>query len=266
MEFTEDGWRGLKEHADERGLWFLSSPFSDEAAELLDRVGVAAWKVASGEVSNLPLLDRLARDGRPVLISSGMSSLEELDSAVKLVQSHNRPLAVLQCTSAYPCPPERVGLNLIPVFRERYGCPVGLSDHSGTIYPGLAAAVLGAEILEIHVAFSRRMFGPDVPASVTMEELRVLTEGIRFIEGMTAHPVDKNASAQETAALHALFTKSVVARVPLERGLVLEERHLAAKKPGTGIPASRLPELIGARLMRSVGADEALREEDLERT
>jgi len=266
MEFSEDAWHGLKRHADERGLWFLSSPFSDEAAQLLDRVGVAAWKIASGEVSNLPLLDRLVRDGRPVLLSSGMSSLEELDRAVERVRSRSRPLAILQCTSAYPCPPEKVGLNMIPFFRERYECAVGLSDHSGTIYPGLAAAVLGAEILEIHVALSRRMFGPDVPASVTVEELGLLTQGIRFVERMADNPVDKDAIARETSPLHALFTKSVVARVPLERGTVLEERHLIAKKPGTGIPASRLPELIGARLKRRLREDEALREEDLERT
>ena len=264
MEFSEEGWRGLKEHADARGLWFLSSPFSDEAAALLDRVGVAAWKVASGEVSNLPLLQRLAGDGRPILLSSGMSSLEELDRAVEVVQSRSRALAVLQCTSAYPCPPEKVGLNMIPVFRDRYGCAAGLSDHSGTIYPGLASAVLGAEILEIHVALSRRMFGPDVPASVTVEELAALVEGVRFIERMLASPVDKDASAQETSALHALFTKSVVARIDLKEGIVLEERHLAVKKPGTGIPASRLPELIGARLKRAVSADEALRPEDFE--
>ena len=186
MEFTEEQWGGLRKHAEEAGLWFLSSPFSAEAADLLDRVGVAAWKVASGEVGNLPLLERLVRDGRPVLLSSGMSSLEELDAAVQVVRRQGRPLAVLQCTSAYPCTPEQVGLNLIPELRERYGCAVGLSDHSGTIYAGLAAITLGIEALEIHVTFSREMFGPDVPASVTMEELRHLVDGVRFIEAMAA--------------------------------------------------------------------------------
>lgn len=264
MEFSEDGWRGLREHVEKRGLWFLSSPFSLEAAELLDRIGVAAWKVASGEVSNLPLLDRLVRDGRPILLSSGMSGLSELNAAVSLVQGHRRPLAVLQCTSAYPCPPERVGLNMIPFLRERYGCAVGLSDHSGTIYPGLAAAVLGIEVLEVHVALSRRMFGPDVPSSLTADELRLLTDGVRFIERMVANPVDKDVSANETSALHALFTKSVVARFDLEAGTVLEPAHLGAKKPGTGIPAARATQLVGARLRRAIKTDEQLSEEDLE--
>lgn len=266
MEFSEEAWHGLKKHAEERNLWFLSSPFSFEAVELLERVGVAAWKVASGETSNLPFLDRLTRDGRPIFLSTGMSSTEEIDRAVERIQSRGRPLAVLQCTSAYPCPPERVGLNLIPFFRERYRCGVGLSDHSGTIYPGLAAATLGIDVLEVHVTLSREMFGPDVPASLTTAELKELTGGVRFIERMAAHPVDKDASARETAPLHDLFTKSVVARVDLPAGTVLKAEHLAAKKPGTGIPAKRLPELVGARLVRALKADELLREPDLEQS
>ncbi|HEY3173290.1 MAG TPA: N-acetylneuraminate synthase family protein, partial [Thermoanaerobaculia bacterium] len=251
-------------HADERSLWFLSSPFSEEAAELLSRVGVAAWKVASGETSNLPLLERLTRDGRPILLSTGLSPLVEIDAAVRLVQSQSRALAVLQCTSAYPCPPEKVGLNLIPFFRDRYGCAVGLSDHSGTIYPGLAAAVVAIEVLEVHVAFSRQMFGPDVPASVTMEEFKQLNQGVRFIERMAEHPIDKDESAKETAPLHMLFTKSVVARMDLKEGTILQTQHLGTKKPGTGLPAARLPELIGRRLRRDVKADERIGAEELE--
>lgn len=264
MEFTEEQWKGLKRHAEERGLWFLSSPFSLEAVELLERIGVAAWKVASGEAGNIPLIERLASARLPILLSTGMSPLGEIDAAVREVKARNLPLAVLQCTSAYPCPPEKVGLRLIPIFRERYGCAIGLSDHSGTIYPGLAAAALGLDVLEVHVIFSREMFGPDVPASVTLAELRQLVEGIRFIERMIASPLDKNALAEETAPLRDLFTKSVVARLDLPAGTVLREQHLTVKKPGTGIPAGRLPQLIGARLRRDVRADQLLRETDLE--
>jgi N-acetylneuraminate synthase len=264
MEFTEDQWHGLKHHADERDLLFLSSPFSSEATELLTRVGVAAWKVASGEVSNMPMFDQMAATGLPVLISSGMSSLVEIDAAVARVKSYNLPVAVFQCTSAYPCPPDKTGLNLIPFFRERYDCPVGLSDHSGTIYPGLAAAALGLNLLEVHVTFSREMFGPDVPASVTTTELGQLVEGIRFIEKMMANPIDKDAMADEMAPLRNLFNKSIVARQDLPAGTVLSQEHLLGKKPGTGIPVARLPELIGQRLRRSLMKDEMLQEEDLE--
>ena len=264
MEFTPEQWHGLKRHADERGLLFLSSPFSIEAVDLLAEVGVAAWKIASGEVGNVPMLERMVATRLPVLLSSGMSAWGELDAAVHHLKAYQLPLAILQCTSAYPCPPEQVGLNLLSEFRERYGCAVGLSDHSGTIYPGLAAATLGCDVLEVHVTLSREMFGPDVPASITTAELRQLVEGIRFIECMMTHPVQKDAAANDLAPLRALFTKSIVARADLPAGTVLTMDDLTAKKPGTGIPASRLPELLGARLRRSVHADEQLQPDDVE--
>ena len=257
MEFTDEQWAGLKLHAEERGLLFLSSPFSVEAAEMLERLGMKAWKVASGEVSNPVLLDYLIGTGKPILLSTGMSPLEEIDAVVGRIKDP----VVMQCTTAYPCPPEKVGLNLIPFFRERYGCAVGLSDHSGTIYPGLAAVTLGAEVVEVHVTLSREAFGPDVPASLTTAELRQLVEGVRFLE--RALPVDKDAMAVEMEPLRRMFTKSVVARFDLPEGTVLAPEHLAVKKPGGGIPASRMAELIGGRLRRTVKADEPLRLEDL---
>ena len=265
MEFSESEWLGLRRHADECGLWFLSSPFSAEAVALLARVGVAAWKVASGEAANPLVLEPIAALGQPVILSTGLSPLTETDRAVARLQGQGVPLAVLQCTTAYPCPPERIGLNLITGLRERYGCAVGLSDHSGTIFPTLAAAALGAEVFEVHVTLSREMFGPDVTASVTTAELAELVRGVRFIDGMLAHPVDKDLVARELEPLRRTFTKSLVARVPLRRGTVLEREHLTARKPGTGIPADQLEAVLGSRLRRDVAADAALAEADLDR-
>jgi N-acetylneuraminate synthase len=264
MEFAEEHWVGLKQHAEERGLVFLSSPFSSEAVDLLEKLGMVAWKVASGEVSNAPLLERLLATKRPLLLSSGMSGLAELDATVARAQAASVPIAVLQCTTAYPCPPERIGLNLLPFFRARYGCPVGLSDHSGTTFAGLAAAAVGCDVLEVHVTLSREMFGPDVPASVTTAELRQLVEGIRFIERMRASPVDKDAAAGDAAAMRHLFTKSVVARVDLAAGTVLRPEHLSFKKPGTGIPSERVESVLGRSLQRAVARDQLLTWEDLD--
>jgi N-acetylneuraminate synthase len=264
MEFTEPQWAGLVEHARDRGVLFLSSPFSLEAVQMLDRLGVPAWKVASGELGNEPMLDAMSATGRPMLLSTGMSPLAEIDRLVARWREARVPFALLQCTSAYPCPPERVGLNLIPFFRERYGCAVGLSDHSGTIYPGLAGAVLGMALLEVHVTLSREMFGPDVSASVTTSELRQLVDGIRFIEAMNAHPVDKDAAAELAAPMRALFTRSIVARRDLTVGAVLAADDLTLKKPGTGLPPVRLPELIGRRLRRPLRTDELIEDDDLE--
>jgi N-acetylneuraminate synthase len=264
MEFTEEGWRGLAEHARERGILFLSSPFSIEAVELLDRIGMPLWKIASGETSNTILLDRILDTRKPVLVSTGMSPIEEIDAAVGRVRARNVDVGVFQCTTAYPCPPEKIGLNLVPFYRERYGCWVGLSDHSATIFPGLAGAAIGLDMLEVHVTLSREMFGPDVVASVTTQELRQLVDGVRFIERMRANPLDKDASAQETAPLRKLFTRSLVASTNLPAGTVIAREHVVIKKPGTGLAPDRLQDIIGRRLARSVVADQVLAADDIE--
>lgn len=264
MEFTEEQWVGLRRHADERGLHFLSSPFSLEAVALLERVGMPAWKVASGEVGNLPLLQRMVATGIPMLLSSGMSDLAELDRAMQLIQESATPVAVMQCTSSYPTGPEAVGLNLLEDLRVRYGTPVGLSDHSGTIFPALAAATWGVEVVEVHVTFSREMFGPDVVASVTTAEFRELVRGVRFIEAMRSNPVDKDAVAEAMEPLRQVLTKSVVAVRRLEAGAQLKREDLALKKPGSGIPARNLETIIGRRLRHDVEPNEPLREDDLE--
>lgn len=264
MEFTEEQWHGLRAHADQRNLFFLSSPFSLEAAELLDRVGVAAWKVASGEVTNTVLLDRLASGSLPILLSTGMSRLDEIDAALDRLRTRDlQDLVVMQCTSRYPTPPEDVGLQALALYAERYGCLVGLSDHSGTIYPSLAAVTLGARVVEVHVTLSRESFGPDVAASVTTGELHDLVRGVRFIERALENAIDKDTTAGELAEVRKTFTRSVVARRALPSGTVLRAEDLAVKKPGGGLPAERLPRLVGTRLARDVSADAPLREEDL---
>jgi N,N'-diacetyllegionaminate synthase len=264
MEFTAEQWRGLKKHADERDLFFLSSPFSEEAVDLLTDVRVAAWKIASGQITDLWMLERLAKTGWPVLFSTGMSPLDEVKWAVEWAQAKGLEVAVMQCTSAYPSTLDGVGLNVMTSFRDDLGIPVGLSDHTGTIYPSLAAAALGAQLLEVHVTFSRQSFGPDVPASVTFDELRMLVEGVRATEAMLANPVDKDAVAIEMARMRELFTKSIVARRDLDAGTTLRVEDLTTKKPAQGISARRMNEIVGKRLARAIGAGAFLQEEDIE--
>ncbi|MDP6524746.1 MAG: N-acetylneuraminate synthase family protein [Kiritimatiellia bacterium] len=263
MEFSEEEWAELRAHAAEKNLLFLSSPFSDEAVDLLERVGVEGWKIASGEAGTLPMLEKIAATGKPVLLSTGMSPWAEIDTAVDILRTGKAPLAVMQCTSIYPTPPEKTGLNVISELRRRYDCAVGLSDHSGTIYPALAAVAEGIEVLEVHVTFDREDSGPDVPASVTFEELRQVMEGIRFVETARRHPLDKDAQARELEDLRAIFTKSIVAVADLAAGTVLEPGHLCLKKPGSGLPAARLEEIVGRTLKRDVAGDELLSEDDL---
>lgn len=264
MEFSREQWQGLAEHALERNLYFLSSPFSEEAVDLLEHVGMPAWKIASGEVGNQHLLEKIVATGKPIILSSGLSSFEELDAAVELARSAGVPYAVMQTTTQYPTPPEKVGLNVIPLMQERYGCTVGLSDHSGTIYPGLAAFTLGSRMLEVHVALSRYMFGPDVCASVTVEELAQLVRGIRFLEQAMQSPVDKDSVVSELSDLKRIFGRSAVPTRDLPQGAVLSPGDLAAKKPGTGIPANMIQSLYGKRIKRALKVDEIFRNEDLE--
>ena len=258
------GGIGVFDVARERELLFVSSPFSQAAVDLLRRVGVDVWKVASGEVADARLLGALLGDERPILLSSGMSPWSELDRAVADLRAGGNPFALLQCSSRYPCPPKSIGLNVLGELRERYDAPVGLSDHSGTIFPGLAAVTLGASVVEVHVTMHRACFGPDVASSLTLEELAELVRGVRFIEKMMRSPVDKDQMAEELAPMRALFTKSLVASRDLEAGTVLAEADLVVKKPGSGLPGERLPALVGRRLVRALKRDDLLAEEDVE--
>jgi len=264
MEFSQEQWQGLAEHALERGLYFLSSPFSEEAVDLLENIGVPAWKIASGEVGNRQLLEKIIATGKPIIFSSGLSSFEELDVAVEMARSVGVSYAVMQTTTQYPTPPQKVGLNVIPIMQDRYGCAAGLSDHSGTIYPGLAAFAIGGRMLEVHVTFSRYMFGPDVCASVTVEELSQLVRGIRFLEHEVQHPVDKDLVVSELSDLKRMFGRSAVPTRDLPQGAVLSPGDLIAKKPGTGIPGEMIQSLFGRRITRAIKVDEILQYGDLE--
>ena len=254
MEFTAEQWRGLREHATAAGLLFTSSPFSVEAVHLLAEIGVDFWKVASGEVASLDLFAAMAAAPRPIASSTGMSTWAECEQIVAQLRGMSQPYALLQCTSEYPCGPDSVGINVMREMRDRFQCAVGLSDHSGTIWPSLAAAEHGAEMIEVHLAFDRGMFGPDVPASVTCAELRQLVDGIRFGERMRAHPVDKDAKAHALKGTRAIFGKSLMLREPLPGGTVLRDEHLVPRKPGTGIPATDRGRVVGRRIARDLAA------------
>ena len=263
LEFTPEQWQGLAEHCRERGILFLSSPFSIHAVEVLESCGVPAWKVASGEIGNGQLLDRMCATGKPILLSSGMSGWEELDRAVERIRRHGNDLAVLQCTTAYPCPPERIGLNVMGEMRERYETFVGLSDHSGTMWPAIAGAMLGMNVYEVHVTFHRASFGPDVQASLTIKELAQVIGGIRFTETMHDNPIDKSTAASSYDSLRSIFNQGLVAARDLPEGAVLGPDALTTRKPLRGIPASQYDAVLGRTLSVALRAGTPLQEAHL---
>ncbi len=264
MEFTQEQWEGLSKHAAEAGLLFLSSPFSIEAVNLLNELGIPAWKVGSGELNNPYLLQAMLDTGKPILLSSGMSSWDELSTAVDIIQKASNPLALFQCTSKYPTSMSDIGLNIIHDMRDKFQVPVGLSDHSGTIYPSLAAMAQGADLIEVHIVFNKEMFGPDTMASVTLEDLRLLSETRYAFNKMMANPVEKDEMSKELSSLRDIFNKSVALRSSQKRGTVLSEDMLTVKKPGTGIPAQELTRCIGCRLRHAVSTERVLEWHDLE--
>jgi N-acetylneuraminate synthase len=193
-----------------------------------------------------------------------MSSWAEIDEAVSTIRSLDADLALFQCTTSYPCPPEKIGLNLLGEFQSRYDCPIGLSDHSGTVFPSLAAVPLGAKLIEIHTVFSKECFGPDVHSSVTIGELSHLIQGVRFIESILNCPIDKDEQSIQLSDLSRLFGKSIYIRRDLPIGHVLTADDVSLKKPGTGIPAKRLNDVLGKRLTKRCQSNEQLKETDFE--
>ncbi len=263
MEFSEQQWKEIKRHCDDAGIDFISSPFSNQAVDLLESIGVSQYKIGSGEVSNFLLLEKIASTGKPVILSSGMSNLTELDEAVALLQSRGCRLSLLQCTTAYPTKPEQWGLNVLSVLKQRYGLPVGFSDHSATIYAPLAATALGAELLEFHVVFDRRMFGPDAKASLTIDETTELVRGARMIRKSLNHDIDKNDNSS-FKELKNIFEKSLAVNKSLPKGHVLKFEDLEAKKPKEyGIDARNFKSVIGKSLKNELNAFDFLNEHDI---
>ena len=261
--FSEEQWYGLFNHANELNLTFLSSPFSFEAVDLLERIGVPAWKVASGELNNQPLINRLARTKKPVFLSSGMSSWEELDLAVDTVKQQATDVAVFQCTSSYPCPLEDVGINLLDEMSARYKVPVGLSDHSGSIFPSIIACARGASLIEAHLVFSRESFGPDTSASLTGEEFTQMVRGIRETSVLLQNVKDKDELAKQKTSMRRLFTKSIYAASPIEAGTVFDMSNVCLLKPGIGLQAIQLDTLLGQKAAFNYRAGELIRKDEL---
>lgn len=258
--FSLPQWKELKRFAEEEcGVEFLSSPFSMEAVDLLEQVGVGTYKIASGEVSNIPLLLKIAKTRKKVILSSGMSSWSELDEAVQtLLENGCKDLTLLQCTSEYPCHPEEAGLAIVEEMRERYDLPVGLSDHTLGIAIPIAAVCLGATVIEKHFTLSKRMYGPDAKFSATPDEIKLLVQNIREVEKALASNVDKDAKAEELKGIKITFEKSIVSACGIPKGTILEERHLSYKKPGDGIPARMFREILGKKSIQEIAANTKL--------
>jgi N,N'-diacetyllegionaminate synthase len=264
MEFSLEQWKGLKKHCDEVGVEFISSPFSCAAVDLLEDVGVQRYKIGSGEITNYLMLAKIAKIGKPIILSSGMSDYKELEECMEFLKPFGNEISLLQCTTAYPTQPEQWGLTEIPKLRDRFNIPIGYSDHSSDVTACIAATALGAEILEFHAVFDKNMFGPDAKASLDLVEIKQLVQSVRKLEKSLRYVSDKTdvSSYQE---LKVLFGKSLSVNKDLNEGHFLTMEDLESKKPGNrGIAAKDFRKVLGKKLNKPLTKWDFIKAEDLE--
>ena len=258
--FTIDQWIGLKEHCERLDMDFLLSPFSIEACKRMKAMGLNTFKIGSGELSNFLMLDHLNKKGNKIILSSGLSNYNDLDKALnRLNQVEKKHITLLQCTTSYPTKPEEWGLNNITLFKDKYkGITIGYSDHSGEIFSALAAITLGAQVVEFHTVFDKKMFGPDSKASLTINEIEQLVKGGNMIDNSLKCPINKDEALDSN--LSDLFGKTLAVNKDLNKGEKIKVTDLESKKPAKmGIPAKDYENIINKTLARDIKAGDFLK-------
>lgn len=257
LELSYDAFSRLKQYCEEVGITFLSTPFDLESVAFLDALGVPFWKIPSGEVTNLPYLEALAKTGRPVVMSTGMCEMGEIEAALRVLRENGTTdIRLLHCNTEYPTPFADVNLRAMETMRRAFGVEVGYSDHTKGIEVPIAAVALGATIIEKHFTLDRNMEGPDHKASLEPDELAAMVSAIRNIEQALGSG-EKTASPSERKNI-AVVRKSIVAKRAIKQGEVFSEENLTAKRPGTGISPMRWFEVIGQVAAKDYMRDEII--------
>lgn len=257
LELDFDSYPRLLEDCRSRALTFMSTPFDSESADFLDQLGMTIFKIASGEITNLPFLKHVAGKGKPMILSTGMSTLGEVDQAVQTIRgAGNEFLAVLQCTSEYPAAPQTINLRAMTTMAQAFAIPVGFSDHSEGIEIALAAAALGANIIEKHFTLDKNLPGPDHRASLEPEDLAKLVAGIRKVEAALGHGRKEPADGEMSTA--AVVRKSLASQVDIPCGTILAQDHITTLRPGTGLPPSMLAYVLGRKAKVAIPAGRLL--------
>lgn len=263
LELSESDFEELSDYARGRGIVFLSSPFDRRSVDLLDRLGVPAFKIASGEITNTPLLRHVARKGKPVILSTGMSTLAEIDEALQVIGREGaKDIVLLHCVSSYPAKAEEANLRAMETLRSAFGLPVGFSDHTLGSTVAIAAVALGAVMLEKHFTLDRGLPGPDHRASLEPKELKLLVKAIREVERAMGDGVKR--PTQEEERVKRVARRSIVARCDIPRGTTITEEMLEVKRPGTGIEPRYMDRVVGCIASSLIRRDEILTMDKLE--
>jgi len=261
--FTADEHKKLKDLCNNLGIMYLCTPFSRKGVDILEELDVDFYKTGSGEMTNLPLIEYIAKKGKPMIISTGMSNIDEVQETVDLVKSIGTPLVITHCTSAYPCPYDRINLGMIPEYRKRFQIPIGLSDHSRGIYTALGSVSLGAAVIEKHFTLDKMQKGPDHPSSIEPNELGELVKGARAV--FLAKGKEKRIYPEEEQII-AWARESVVSEIEIRAGEVIKENMVWVKRPSPGpgvVPAKELKKVIGKIAKRVIAKDTQIKWEDL---
>ena len=257
LELSYDDFLKLKEYCDQVGICFLSTPFDLDSIEFLDSVDMPFWKIPSGEITNYPYLVALARTGKPVVMSTGMCEMGEIEAAIKVLrQNGTNSIKLLHCNTEYPTPFEDVNLKAMQTMRDTFGLEVGYSDHTKGIEIPIAAVALGATVIEKHFTLDRNMEGPDHKASLEPDELSKMVSSIRHIE-MALGNGDKTPSDSEKKNI-AVARKSIVAKTSIKVGEILTESNITVKRPGSGISPMKWLEVLGTKAVRDFEEDELI--------
>lgn len=248
----------LKKFAESMNVEFISSPFSIEAIDLLIGIGVKTLKVPSGEVSNLPYLEYMSKFGKEVLLSTGMSSWSEIEDAYNTLNKNGTQVTILQCTSEYPCPPEKAGLNNLKLFKEKFNCKVGFSDHTLGSAAAVVAVTMGISVIEKHFTASNDLYGPDAKFSANPDDMKKLVYDVRAAEKIISHQVDKNTACSGLIDMKITFEKSIVSARTILIGKTIEEADLCYKKPGDGISAKDYKKVIGKKSLKNIEPNQKL--------
>jgi len=260
--FDKEQWKELKRKCDLEEIEFMSSPFSIEAVNLLENLKMQRYKIPSGEVTNLPMLDLIAQTEKQILLSTGMSTISEIEDALETINKYHNNIIILQCTSEYPCTLENVGLNIMESFARKYSLPVGLSDHTPSIFASLAAVSLGAVYIEKHFTFSKEMYGSDAKYGIEPNEFKYLIEGIREIEIIQDHFIDKNIVAKNKENIKMIYEKSIVLKKDLKKGDSVTNDVIAYKKPGNGIKPKEVSKILNKTINKDIKANTLLKYDD----
>lgn len=248
LELDEAQHRALISHAAKRGIKFLSTPFDEQSADLLASLGLDRIKLGSGEVTNIPLLQHLTRIGLPVILSTGMSTLDEVADAVAALKG--LPVSLMHCVTSYPAPADESNLRAMATMREKFGLPVGWSDHTIGIHIAVAAVAMGASSIEKHFTLDRTLPGPDHAASLEPDELKQMVQNIRAVEAALGNGVKQPAACE--AANRGIVRKSIAALRDIAAGETLTTDNIGTRRPATGMPPAQFATTLGRKAARGI--------------